>query len=34
MNAMQISVVLAIAAFFGYCVYDWARRYIGHKERR
>lgn len=34
MSALQVAVVLAIAAFLAYCVYDWAKQYIGHERRR
>ena len=34
MTALQVVVLLAIAAFLAYCVYDWARRYVGRKGRR
>ena len=34
MIALQVCVLLAIAAFLAYCVYDWARRYVGYKGRR
>lgn len=34
MTALQVGVLIAIAAFLAYCVYDWARQYVGHKGRR
>ena len=34
MTALQIAVLIGITAFLAYCVYDWARRYVGHEGRR
>ena len=34
MTTLQVGVLIAIAAFLVYCIYDWARQYVGRKGRR